>query len=301
MGFYSKDEVIVEEIISKHVNDISGEKFNRWNVIGFAGLNKDLKSAWWCYCDCDPDKYYILVGTELTGQRTKSCGCLIKEENKRRSTLWESAYKFDVDKKTILRLHRIYNGMKSRCYNTLSKDFCNYGQRGIGVCDEWLLDIQKFEQWSFGNGYRDDLTIDRINVNGNYEPSNCRWISTSEQNRNKSTTVYVDYNGERRTLVSVLNENGIKNNYSFYRSRVVRYGWDIDKAISTPSVSKMKSNTISALINKIKETGKVNKKQFSNEYSSQIYKYLRDQDVKQILSINNIVDDGKGNLVYERN
>jgi hypothetical protein len=78
--------------------------------------------------------------------------------------------------------------MKGRCYNSNSKDFPHYGARGIRICDEWLSDFMSFRNWSLNNGFANDLTIDRIDVNGNYCPQNCRWITVAEQNRNKTTT-----------------------------------------------------------------------------------------------------------------
>lgn len=305
-SFYTKNEIIIEEIKSKHIVDLTDKKFGRWNVVGFAGLNKDLKSTWWCYCDCDKDKYYILVGSELSIGRTKSCGCLIKEENIKRSTLWKEAYKYNVEKKDINRIHRIFKSMKERCYNMLSKDFPNYGQRGIKICDEWLLNINEFVKWSIENGYAKNLTIDRINVNDNYKPSNCRWITTAEQNRNKTTTVYIDYNGEKRTLMSVLKENGIRNNYSTYRNRICKCGWSIEKAISTPIKTHLKKESIDKVLSFFNngENNKIDIKQFCKDNNLNLYtfrSYLSKKEYMDILNKNNIYRKEKGFLIYEEN
>lgn len=96
--------------------------------------------------------------------------------------------------------------MKTRCYNINDKGYKNYGGRGIEVCDEWKNDFQKFYQWSIKNGYdfnakRNECTLDRIDINGNYCPNNCRWISMAEQNRNKTQNVFITYNGETKILM----------------------------------------------------------------------------------------------------
>lgn len=98
------------------------------------------------------------------------------------------------------RLYRIYNNMKQRCYNENSPDHKNYGARGITICDEWLNDFMNFYNWSINNGYKEGLTIDRINNNGNYEPSNCRWVDRKTQNRNNRRCIYLNYKGKTQTM-----------------------------------------------------------------------------------------------------
>lgn len=126
------------------------------------------------------------------------------------------------------RIYRIWRGMKDRCYNINSKDYKNYGGRGIVVCDEWLNDFMSFYNWSMNNGYDDSLTIDRIDVNGNYEPSNCRWVTQKQQQRNRRNNKLFTYNGEVHYLsewceLLHLNQNTIYNrinnlNYSIERA-----------------------------------------------------------------------------------
>jgi hypothetical protein len=98
------------------------------------------------------------------------------------------------------RLYRIWANIKTRCTNTNDPHFDRYGGRGITICDEWKNDFKAFYDWSMSNGYADDLTIDRIDNNGNYEPSNCRWVTVAEQNRNKRNVKYITYNGETHTI-----------------------------------------------------------------------------------------------------
>lgn len=89
------------------------------------------------------------------------------------------------------RLYHIYYAMKNRCYNKDNNRYQYYGERGIVVCDEWLNDFQTFYNWAINNNYRDDLTIDRIDINGNYEPTNCRWVDIATQNRNTRQNRYI--------------------------------------------------------------------------------------------------------------
>lgn len=100
--------------------------------------------------------------------------------------------------------------MKQRCYNSNNKDYYNYGARGIKVCDKWRNSYLNFHNWAYANGYNDMLSIDRIDVNGDYEPDNCRWVDKNIQANNKSCTIYIDYKGKRVTLTELSGITGIK-------------------------------------------------------------------------------------------
>jgi len=102
----------------------------------------------------------------------------------------------NTDISPVKRLKSILANMKSRCYNDKIPDFVNYGKRGITVCEEWLDCFEIFQEWALANGYSNDLTIDRIDNNGNYEPSNCRWVTKRDQVRNRSNNVWYEINGE---------------------------------------------------------------------------------------------------------
>ena len=147
-----------------------------------------------------------------------------KVENKNGLSYLRNDKNGQFKKKHGMRNTKIYNawcGMKSRCYNANNKSYKNYGNRGIKVCEKWKNDFNEFYNWSIYNGYKENLTIDRIDNNGNYEPSNCRWVTTKEQNRNysKNRFYYIDnkkyciaeisekYNINYRTLLYRLNNN----------------------------------------------------------------------------------------------
>lgn len=127
------------------------------------------------------------------------------------------------------RLFRIWNGMKSRCLNENVPMFKRYGARGISICDEWKNDFKAFYDWSMNHGYRDDLTIDRINNNGNYEASNCRWVNVNVQSNNRSTNHYLTLFGEIKTLSEWCKIYQI--NYKTVQDRLKR-GWNIYDALS---------------------------------------------------------------------
>lgn len=141
------------------------------------------------------------------------------------------------DSKT--RLYRIYHGMKRRCYKKNERAYKYYGARGIEICDEWLASFLNFKEWALSHGYTDELTIERIDVNGNYEPGNCKWITRSEQKNNTTQSVWIEINGVKKTIKTWADENGIP--YYTALSRIHR-GVDPKLAVTAPSWT-MWSNT----------------------------------------------------------
>lgn len=132
------------------------------------------------------------------------------------------------------KLEKAYTHMLERCYKPNCASFSNYGGRGIEVCNEWKSDNKAFFQWAIANGYEDGLSLDRIDPNGNYCPSNCRWVTNKVQQNNRRNNVYVEIDGVRRTVAEWSEIYGISR-YAVY-TRIKRLGWDKVKAITTPSL-----------------------------------------------------------------
>ena len=160
------------------IQDLTGQKFGRLTVLKFDEI-KNKHYFWICKCDCG--KICSVESSQLKSGKTKSCGC----------------YKIDIIKKhykTNTRLYTIWRGIKKRCLNKNLKGFYRYGGRGISVCKEWEKDFISFYNWAIQNGYKDNLTIDRINNDGNYEPNNCRWVTMEEQSQNTCKVINLTYN-----------------------------------------------------------------------------------------------------------
>lgn len=174
------------------VIDLIGQRFGKLTVVARAENDKYGKARWVCKCDCGGTT--ISCGSSLRGGLSKSCGCIRNEKIKYVN------YKHGGSN---TRLFHRWMDIKHRCYNPKDKYYSIYGGRGIVVCEEWLNSFESFRDWAIQNGYTDDLTIDRINTNGNYEPSNCRWVSFREQANNTRRNRIVEYHGEKDTLTNM--------------------------------------------------------------------------------------------------
>ena len=155
---------------------------------------------------------------------------------------WNGEYNHRGDKRGCTGTHgmsgtRIYEcwtDMKRRCYNTKNKRYQNYGGRGIEVCDEWRNDFRAFHDWAMRHGYTDDLTLDRIDVNDNYHPSNCRWLSRAEQMRNTTKNHYITAFGETKTMTEWSEIYGVHRDV--IKDRLNKLHWGAEEAISLPTL-----------------------------------------------------------------
>lgn len=179
------------------------------------------KPQYECACDCGNMKV-VVKGNLLTGNTT-SCGCYKKELDHKR--FLKHGYAENPDK-----LYQKWLSMRDRCFNPKATSYKNYGARGIRVCTEWDNYIN-FREWAFANGYEDGLTIDRIDVDGDYDPNNCRFTTMKEQNNNRRTTNFHTYNGKTQSEMKWAEEYGIS--YGALKTRL-KYGWSFEDALNTP-------------------------------------------------------------------
>lgn len=184
-----------------------GQKFNKLKVIGIdhteeykSPNGRNIKKKYYkCICECG-NETVVYQGKLISGQ-TKSCGCLSKNH-----CMWNK------------RIYNTYRAMKKRCFLKKDKDYKNYGARGIKVCEEWKDNPKSFFDWAMSHGYRDDLTIERIDVNGNYCPENCKWITSSEQSNNRRNNIFIVVNGIKKNIKQWSEELKI-NSWILYQRR----------------------------------------------------------------------------------
>lgn len=192
-------------------------RFGRLVVIKRNGSNKKRDALWECRCDCGSVKN--VVGTHLTRGLTRSCGCYMRECASR--NMFKHGHSSE-------RLYQVWHAMMARCYRPNRKEYSNYGGRGISVCDEWH-EYEEFKLWADSSGYDKDsigrsCTLDRIDVNGNYEPNNCRWVSLKEQHCNRRDSINITICGETANLKEFSRMYGVC--YTTIRNRYHKHGAD---------------------------------------------------------------------------
>lgn len=209
--------------------NLLGKKFGRLTVIRDYGRSENRSVIWLCKCECG-NTHKVSTG-KLKNGSVKSCGCL------RRDMTVNKNHKHG---QANTRLYSIWNGIKRRCQQPKCSSYNDYGGRGISLCKEWL-DFSNFYNWSMNNGYDDSLSIDRIDVDGDYTPNNCRWVDSKIQQRNKRNNHYLTYNNETHPITEWADILGI--NKGTLESRITRYGWSTEKALNTPVKKCNRSKT----------------------------------------------------------
>ena len=188
--------------------NLIGERFGRLTVISKNGKTKWGNVTWKCACDCG--KTVIIPGGHLKSGHTKSCGCLAYDMHVEQ--LETHGYTTGGKPRTFT----IWRGMKARCLNPKSISYKNYGARGISICHEWRS-FKAFHEWAIANGYSDGLQLDRIDNEGNYCPSNCRWVTRTENARNTRATRLITLNGKTQCAAAWIKELGISKS-TFYKA-----------------------------------------------------------------------------------
>lgn len=196
-----------------------GRKFGRLTVVSLSHYDKWRKRYWNCVCDCGRSK--IVAERSLLSSNTRSCGCYRKQY---------ATIKHLIHGMQGTRLYTIWLNMKNRCRNKKVPAYRDYGARGITVCDEWL-DFMCFMKWSLSNGYDDSLSLDRIDNNKGYSPSNCRWVTRREQARNTRANVIIKYKGDSLCIVAMAERYNINPKLLYGR---LESGWTVENAIELP-------------------------------------------------------------------
>ncbi len=193
---------MVRVVMAKLI-DITGQRFGRLVVVRRGDTSSDGKAMWVCLCDCG--EVTEVRSYQLRSGITKSCGCLFRETSSVTARQTNNKYGLDSNRNvsankskhgdikpyaSYSRLYHVWTSMKQRCNNPHAPNYAAYGGRGIRICDEWMHDFKAFESWAFAHGYDQDApkgqcTLDRIDVDGNYSPSNCRWADPKTQRHNR--------------------------------------------------------------------------------------------------------------------
>lgn len=179
-----------------------------------------------CTCDCGEKK--MVVGDNLKAGCVTSCGCKRNEmyiKNRRHRTSYGS---------WNTPLFKVWQSMIRRCHSSKAPNRKYYYDRGIKVCQLWQEDFSAFEKWAYDNGYERGLQLDRVDVNGNYEPSNCRWITPRMNSHNRTNNSVIEYNGEKRRLVDVLDETSCEIDVRTVWKRIFQHGWEVTRALTEP-------------------------------------------------------------------
>lgn len=205
--------------------DLTGKRFGRLVVVKYSHSKNG--AFWICQCDCGGTS--VLRTAILNNGSSQSCGCRSREAARQNAETGRAARRLPFP--NARKLKDLYRNMLDRCYDTGNKRYANYGGRGVRVCDEWLNSRLAFYHWAHDNGHQVGLQIDRIDVNGNYEPSNCRFVDSIVQMNNTTRNRFLEWNGVRDTVANWARTIGVAPR--ILQSRVDR-GWSVERIITQP-------------------------------------------------------------------
>lgn len=227
ISWFTKEfDMVKEKTQKKYI----GQKYNSLTIDSFS---HKVPGRHYYNCICDCGNKTVTGIDRLKSGVSKSCGCLLVKENKKRKGVpWKNGDRRKINYNP--RIKRIWAGIIKRCDDPNSTSYNRYGAKGISLCQEWY-DWWTFEKWANENGYDDTLTIERVDNKGNYEPSNCRWATYLEQARNTSRNVYFEYNGLRLTSKEWSQRIGCNPNLVGQR---IKMGWSVEKAVTTPPLAQ---------------------------------------------------------------
>lgn len=203
------------------LKNLIGSKYNKLTIISKGDIRKGHR-YWTCECDCGN---ITLVNTNsLRSGSVKSCGC---------SRIKCGSLDYKTGK--IKKLYRVWSSMKERCLRKNHHAYKDYGERGITVCDNWIVNYKNFEMWALNNGYKEGLSIDRIDNNGNYNPENCRWSTHKDQQNNRRLTVRIKYNNIEKSINEWAEYLKVPVGRLRYR---LNSGWEIKDVLFLPKYKR---------------------------------------------------------------
>ena len=216
--------------MGKRANIQAGDRFGYLTVIREVEPNVTpcgtVQRKFLCRCDCGNE--VIRLRSTLQKNPNPSCGCM-------ELTIGDRTRKYTKEQTSSF-LYSTWNGMKQRCLDPNSSHYHCYGGRGVTICEDWLNDYSKFYEWAVANGASRELTLDRIDTNGNYEPSNCRWADVETQMNNTSQNRFIEYNGEKLTVMQWSRRTGIEE--GTIRRRLDSYGYSVAEALGYETHTK---------------------------------------------------------------
>lgn len=196
--------------------DLKGKQFGKLTVLKKNGKSKNRHCLWLCLCECGNET--TMRSDSLRSGDVKSCGC------------------YKIEKATThglrkTKLYRLWAGIKNRCYNKNEPTYKNYGGRGIKVCSDWFSDARAFCEWARANGWKPGLTIDRVDNDGDYTPSNCRFVTHAINSRNTRSTRIIKYQDQAMCISEWARFLGMRVHTLWHR---LNRGWSVERALTTP-------------------------------------------------------------------